>query len=275
MDATWRALAWEAALAAEHMGVGVTALGNTDYARHAFYSQAFFALTIGMERAAKLALVVDHALANNGMFPDTKMLRGYGHHLGKLLEKVDQIAENRKLSEPWTRYPRSTIHDSIVMVLSDFASNITRYYNLDFVTGDEKAQDRDDPIKAWHDGVTSAVLAAHYTPRQKWKHKEDAALIEGLLGNHALVRHHGETGEEINSLEDAAVQSAMRDAAKPWERLYVMQIVRFLAAVLCELGYAAHFVPLPGIPSFSDFFRLYMNEDKYLKGRKAWSIYRL
>jgi len=65
MNETWQALAREAGLAAEHLAIGISALGKANYAQHAYYGQAFFALTIGLERAAKLALVVDHALEHN------------------------------------------------------------------------------------------------------------------------------------------------------------------------------------------------------------------
>src|SRR5262245_16310650 len=66
MTPIWHAVAREAALAAEHLGSGATILGKANYAHHAHYGQAFFDLTIGIERAAKLAFVVDYALDHGG-----------------------------------------------------------------------------------------------------------------------------------------------------------------------------------------------------------------
>ncbi len=62
MNKTWRALAREAGTAAEHLAIGISSLGRANYAQDAYYGQAFFALSIGLERASKLAFVVDHAL---------------------------------------------------------------------------------------------------------------------------------------------------------------------------------------------------------------------
>src|SRR5262245_23587375 len=108
------------------MAIGVTALSRANYAQHAYYGQAFFALTIGFERASKLAIVVDHAVDHDGQFPAHKVLRDYCHRLKELLNDTDRIAERRGLANPDHRLPKSPIHDGIVTVLSDFASNLTR-----------------------------------------------------------------------------------------------------------------------------------------------------
>ena len=97
MNPTWNAIAREAALAAEHLGNGATILGKANYEHHAHYGQAFFSLSTGFERAAKLALVVDHALINAGEFPSTGKIRDYGHNLARLLGQADAIAERRGL----------------------------------------------------------------------------------------------------------------------------------------------------------------------------------
>lgn len=138
MNEIWQALASEAGLAAEHLAIGASTLGKANYAHRAYYGQAFFALTTGLERATKLALVVDHAIEHNGKFPPHSVLRGYGHNLKQLLEQTDKIAERRGLTTTENKRPRTAIHEGIVEVLSDFASNITRYYNLDFVTADPR-----------------------------------------------------------------------------------------------------------------------------------------
>src|SRR5204862_3248532 len=105
--------------------------GRANYAQHAYYGQAFFALSTGIERSCKLALVVDHAIEHGGKFPDNKSVRGYGHSLKRLLDVVDAMAERRGLTAPDGRLPREPIHVGIVATLSKFAENITRYYNLD------------------------------------------------------------------------------------------------------------------------------------------------
>src|SRR5437763_8720749 len=96
----WRALAREAASAAEHMAFGATVLGRANYAQYAYYTQAFFSLSIGFERSAKLALVVDYALDHGGAYPSSKTLKKeYGHDLKRLLTLTEDIAARRKIAE--------------------------------------------------------------------------------------------------------------------------------------------------------------------------------
>lgn len=273
MNETWQALAREAGLAAEHLAIGTSALGKANYAQHAYYGQAFFALTIGLERAAKLALVVDHALEHNGIFPPHDVLRAYGHNLKELLEQADEIAKRRGLSAAEDRLPRTAIHAGIVKVLSDFASNITRYYNLDLVTGDPRTTKQDDPVRAWFELVILPVLAAHYRPRQREMHQRNARLIAQLLGAHTRVLHHTETSDVLDSVYEASMQTGITDFAKPYTRMYVMQIARFLARFLSELGYEAYRCQLETVPHLSEFFAIFNNSDSYFRQRKTWSIY--
>jgi hypothetical protein len=85
MTPTWQALAREATSAAEHMAFGATVLGRANYAQSAYCAQAFFSLSIGFERAAKLALVVDHALQHSGEFPPTRVVRSNRHDAGAVV----------------------------------------------------------------------------------------------------------------------------------------------------------------------------------------------
>jgi hypothetical protein len=96
-DRIWRALTREAASAAEHMAIGATAIGRARYDRASVYAQAFFALSVGFERSAKLALAINHALDGRG-FPGAAELRNYGHDLRRLLHAVENV--RRPASSP-------------------------------------------------------------------------------------------------------------------------------------------------------------------------------
>lgn len=274
MNRTRQALAREAELAAEHLAIGATALGKTNYAQQAYYGQAFFALTIGLERSAKLAMVVDYSLEHNGVFPSYQMIRRYSHNLKELLGKADEIAERRRLSTPEDRLPHTSIHACIVDVLSDFASNLTRYYNLDLITGDPSAIKVVNPVRAWYEQVIIPVLAAHYPQSKKERHQSNARLITQMLGYDAKVLYHSETGEILDSVYEASTQTAITDFVRPYVRMYVMQIARFFSGLLSELGNVAHRCQLEVIPELSEFFAIFNNSDEYFRQRKSWSIYR-
>lgn len=274
-SAKWIALAREAGLAAEHMAIGVTALGRANHAQHAYYSVAFFALSTGLERTAKLVLLVDYALNNRGEFPLEKYFRKDGHNIKKLLGEVDSIAQRRDLIKQNYSLPNDDIHNAIIDILTAFATNITRYYNLDLVAGNSKSPKRDDPMNEWYVRVTLATIEKHYPMKRRQEHEKNAEIMEQLFSDHALVRQHAETGDPISSLYEASTHGAAVEYSIKYVRVYVMQIIRFVSCVLMELGYLSQISQFEDVPYFADFFALFNNEDKYFKQRKTWSIYKL
>ncbi|MBI1956339.1 MAG: hypothetical protein HYS38_08095 [Acidobacteria bacterium] len=261
-------------MAAEHLAIGITALGRANYAQEAYYGQAFFALTVGLERSAKLAFVIDYALQHNGKFPPNKDVRDYAHDLKALLRATDAIAERNGLSSSEERLPQSPIHDAIIEILSEFARNGTRYYNLDFVTGASSSVNKINPLQQWWERVVTPILDRHYKPSYRTRDERRASLIDDLLAGHAIVRHHTEAGQPLESVHDASQRTGATNFAAPYVRMYVMQIVRFIAALLSQLGRLAQAQQLEDIPYLAEFFVIFNNSDQYFKRRKSWSIYR-
>lgn len=269
---TWNALAREAAIAAEHFGAGATIVGKANYAHHAHYGQAFFSLSTGIERGAKLALAVNHALNNEGSFPDAKVLRSFGHKLSDLLAAVNSLGKNMGLPSS-ELMPNSIIHVGIVSVLTEFADNVTRYYNLDFVMGSVHKNAQGDPIASWYELVTLPILEKHLTARSKEKIERNARQISALMEPITLVSHTSETGEHLSSVYDSSVRTGLTEFVNPLVRMYVLQIARFYSHVMSALTYDAYKNRMDFIPHLSEFFAIYNNEDSYLKSRKIWSIY--
>jgi hypothetical protein len=270
VNETWRALAREAALGAEHIAFGATVLGRANYAQHAHYSQVFFSLSVGFERTCKLALLVDHAMDNGGRFPREDAVRSYGHDLASLLSSVEKIAIRRGID---AQIPATQIHKDIISILSDFATNVTRYYNIDVLVGKSTVGPSDDPVATWYRKVTEPILAAHYTERRRDRDTANAHILETLMGPFSRVHHESETGEQIDSLYAGANATAMTKVAKPWERMHVFQIARFVGNIMSDLGGVTQTEGVIEIPYFSEFFAIFRNDDSYFRSRKNWSIY--
>jgi hypothetical protein len=268
MDTSWVALRREATSAGEHLAFGTTVIGRANYAHDAHYTQAFFALSVGFERTAKLAVLVDHAIDNHGAFPSEAEVRKYGHDLDKLLRRVDAIARDRGFT---TRLPESEIHRAIVTMLSDFARNITRYYNLDVVTGASRST-TEDPIARWYASVTTPIIARHLSERTRNRIERNARAVAELTDGLTIVHHHAETGEEIREVNAASMRTGYTEAARPWERMYLLQLARFATQILVELGYVAQGAGMD-VPYFSEIFAIFNNDDSMLRTRKTWSIY--
>jgi len=268
MNEIWQALANEAETAAEQLAVGATALGRASYAERGYYSQGFFALSVGLERSCKLILVLDHAV-REGSFPCERTLRRFGHDLSQLLDAADAVAARLQLPED-ERLPRSPIHEGIVTTLSNFATNVTRYYNLDVLTGAPGVEEREDPIVEWIRRVTQPVLERHYTERAERRHLSRAAALDEIAGPYTVVRFFTEDGTSIDSLAAASMRSAETEFARRWERMYVLQLARFLGSLLGELAFRG--TATQEIPHLSEFFGIFRNSDQYFRERKTWSI---
>jgi hypothetical protein len=268
-DLGFVALLDESALAAEAMAFGATVLGRANYAHQGYYAQAFFSLSVGLERCGKLALVLDHALTNGGSFPSKKTLKTYGHDLQKLLAETEAIASKHGLGA--TR-PASTIHDGIVSTLTDFATNATRYYNLELLAGDPLAVSQASPIASWHRDVSQPIASTHYSDDRRKKDEQKARTLEAFTGSLTSVRFRSEAGDLINSVFEGSRRTAERNAVVPWERMYVMQFGRFFGSVLSELAYQAQAAGML-IPYLFEFFGIFNNDDSYFRSRRTWSIY--
>ncbi len=286
MNDVFHAVARESQIAAEQMAIGATALSKANYAHSGYYSQAFFALTTGFERASKLAILIDDAIDHDGTFTiSAKELRTYGHDLRKLLNKTDEIAERKHLRreaiglppnliQNADRLPRSNIHDSIIAVLSDFANNLTRYYNLGVAIGHGGAERRDDPVASWWKLVVLPVLAAHYRDSQRRSDEREADLIQRLFEEGGVrVTFFAETGETLDSGYAASLRAAETKVAARWTRMYVLQIARFLGTLLIELGREGRFLETPIVPNLAETFGIFYNDDAFFRSRKTWSIY--
>jgi hypothetical protein len=269
LDETWRAVAREAGLAAEHIAFGATALGKANYAQLANYAQAFFSLSVGLERSCKLALLLDYAVDNSGQFPSESYVRRYSHGLERLMSEASNIAARRRYS---SFLPNSTIHQNIINILSEFASNVTRYYNIDVLTRSGQANQPVDPIISWNTRVTALVLQAHYTDRIRTRHEERAQAVQFMMGPHSAVVHSTERGEAIDTMMSGALNTASAAFARRWERMYVLQLGRFLGGVLDKLSEEGQRQGML-IPYIGEIFGIFGSTDAMFRNRQVWSIY--
>ena len=119
-----RLLLIEGSLTAFSLAEGLDCLRKANVYEKGLYYQAFFSLSIGIERLLKLIIIYDYRVKNNGKFPENKEIKTKGHDLHEMFNiVVPSILENN-------------IYNSTISFLSDFAKT-TRYYNLDVLTGKE------------------------------------------------------------------------------------------------------------------------------------------
>jgi hypothetical protein len=119
--------------------------------------------------------------------------------------------------------------------------------------------------------VTLPVLDLHYSKQRAERDGERAVLADQMMGPVASMYGISETGETIRTVADAVLRSLQAEAARPWERMYVMQLARFLGAVIVQLANLARSEGL-AVPVMVEFFYIFEQNDSYFRSRKTWSL---
>ena len=271
LDDCHRAMQYEAQMAAQQFALGVTSLRKASFAKPAFYMQAFFGLSIGLERMCKIVILSAYLIENNGKFPDHQYIRKYGHNLLPLLNKCEKIVKDIELDAEYIKRPSSEIHNNICYVLSKFAVNY-RYHYIDFLTG--TSNKNEDPIALWWKKVAEPILEEYYKPEGVLKKKIEERNIAHLLNDFYLILFRSETGESINDIEKVLKHSRANKIVQKYGGLYALQLGRWLSSIIQELSYiGAYDKGISALFGLNEPFVVFLNKDSLLKRRKRWSIY--
>jgi hypothetical protein len=268
----WRSLQREAQLAGEQVAMGVTVLGKANHAQTGLYSQAFFGISTGLERIGKLIVIADHAIQNIGRFPTNAELRKTKHDLRQILPMCEVIGNTLNPKRAYALRPVDPIHQGIEETLSEFAIK-SRYYNLDYITG--AAGQQTDPINMWWEKVAKPICARHYSERQMKKRSAEAEIVAEIFGAHTFVLHEGENGVGINDLGTFFARGGVTAVVQKYGRFYTLQIVRWLASILSDLShYGGYEKRIEALAGLEEPFMIFRSDDRYLLGRKTYSIYK-
>lgn len=269
----WHFVRQEAMLVRHLVGAGATALGQANYAnKKGEYYRAFFELSVGMERLAKLILVVDYALTHEGKLPNEKYLRDFGHLLKKLFTAVDQVASTHSLKLRYQR-PTDAVAAAIVENLDAFAdAKRGRYANFAALGNPQSGSH--EPIAKWWTEVAEAILRDRYYGKKVQERVEGNARVVGaMLGGYATVRHTTETRERLSDLELASRRTGQTELVQKWARYHALTIVRWLSDVYRELSeFAVYKQNLDAFFGSWEFFDTYRVDDDFMKTRKIWPL---
>lgn len=269
----WHALQREAKLVRHLLGSGVTALGKANYADKAGeYYTAFFGLSVGLERLAKLILVADYAISNNGRMPKQEVVKKFGHNLMDLANTVDKLCASRRLKLNYSR-PADAISAKIIERLDVFAdARRGRYANFGTV-GDPNLS-TEEPIRRWWDDVAELILDTHYRGTATQARVEsNASIVDTLLSRNAAVLYVNETGNTMQDVLSASIRTGQTEIVHKYGRYYILTNVRWLAKVFNDL--ASEAVYTHNIEAFFgvwEHLETFTVDDSFLKKRKIWPL---
>lgn len=265
-----RALSQEAHLAKRLVDSGITNIRAANHSDPGLYYQAFFELSIGIERIGKLILALDCFLTHrrfptDSEFRDATRSSRNQHDLNRLLAAVEEINQRNKFSVgPFPATPE--VGRKILDFLSSFAGQ-DRYHNLSTLsTGGAKVA---DPVATWYSLVLEAVPAAKLRPTPK---EEAYIAFSDYLDNSLFVIMRGETetGGSLTSLRDATAHSFVGTKLSVEGMLLLIHFLRYLSQIINQLSYALNRARVQA-PHFDEFFYMWGNPDSYLRTRKVFT----
>jgi len=236
------------------------------------YYTAFFGLSVGLERLAKLILVADHAISNSGQMPTEKVIRHFGHKLMKLMDAVDAVVEKNSLT---LRYPRPTapICVKIVECLDAFAdASRGRYAN--FAALGDPSLGKEEPIRKWWNVIAEGILQEHYYGKSiQGRVETNARIVDALLAPVSTVHFTNETGDAMQDALTSSVRTGQTKLVQSYGRYYTLMIVRWLSDVFSKLSNLACYTHNVGAFFGSwEYFWTYTVDDSFLKTRKNWPL---
>lgn len=270
----WNALGREASLVSQLIGSGATALGRASYADgFGEYYTAFFGLSIGIERLAKLILIADYALEHGGALPGQGEVRKFGHKLTTLIEKADQIAAKHGLMLEYPK-PADPICWAAVNCLDAFAdASRGRYANFEQI-GNPAFDPNNEPVNRWWIKVVEPVLDKHYRGKSAEAGvRQRAAMIDAMIGHATLVRHVNEQGMMMTSVATASERTGQTTWARKYGRFYTLSVVRWLCDIFEKLiNMAAYDKNIGALFGHNEYFHTYLVPNSFLLNRKEWPL---
>ena len=271
----WRAIALEAKLTRQLCGTGLTAIGRANYADGmGEYYSAFFALSVGIERLAKLILCVEHYMNNAGAFPLEKEMRAYGHKIERLITQIKRIQENRSIELKFG-VADDPICAEIIQFLDVFSdAKRGRYANLGALIS-PNFDARNEPIALWYEKVGQTVLNKHFRGKPiEAKAKKNAETIERLMGGYSIVRHTAEDGTSLNSLSSASYRTAENEILQKFGRFYSFVVIRFLSEIFTSMT-SAYGYSDEGYLWFGHYehFNTFNVPNEFGLNRKIWPLH--
>ncbi|HCA17221.1 MAG TPA: hypothetical protein DEO64_08825 [Alcaligenes faecalis] len=271
----WSALSRESKLVRHLLGSGVTALGRANYADQAGeYYTAFFGLSVGMERLAKLILVADYALSNQGRLPTQSVVKKYGHNIESLLMSISVVSEKHSIKLQYSK-PTTIISAKIVECLDAFAdASRGRYANF-AALGDPNIEGQFEPIRKWWAEVAELILQEHYygKKRAQARVESNAKIVDAMIGNFSVVLHFDEAGGVMSDILSASVRTGQTKYVQKYGRYHALTVIRWMSDIFCELcRKACYEFQISEFFGHHELFWTYTVDDTFLKNRKVWPL---
>ena len=243
-----RLLANEAELTSSMLANGLTSLRKANVYNKGLYYQAFFSLSIGIERLLKIILITRYRCEHNGEFSTDIDLKKMSHNLKLLFEDTG------------IEFEKNSIHQDIVYFLSDFAQN-ARYYNIDVIV--DRNNKFYDPLCEW-----SRIAKRIVDSGKKGKTINNKQELARVIDEFALFNLYDLQGKNITGALDILDMYEFQETIQSYSVHYVFEIITKGVEEIRKLERKKYLMPV-----LSEFFPLYHKNWKpyEIRRKKDWT----
>jgi hypothetical protein len=249
--------------------MGLTDLRNANLGEKGRYYTAFFQLAIGIERMAKLALILDHMAKNSLRPPGKQAVRGYGHDLVSLIAKVKAIsvADGHAFAANFTFNP---LADRVLCFLSDFNEGM-RYANLDALASGSAHR---KPLDEWNQ-ILEHVITTKIQPSTQNRITEQSMTVAQAIEEVTFSLAHDLSGQPLTTATALSTPRLLDAASRHlvWETLGLLAPMRDFIVTSGDSAQqdptctSANVACMPYMSKFFDFIWL---DRTYVFRKKRW-----
>ena len=248
---------------------GLTELRNANLGEEGRYYTGFFQMAIGVERMAKLALILDHMASHSLAAPGQQAIRSFGHDLVTLFSKVAAAAHARGYVFSG-RFSLSSPAKQILEFLSEFAKAM-RYANLDaLATGTRQKE----PVHEWQRILETAMAADVPQSKQRNIACQSAAIASAIQSNSTVIASDLDK-KPLTTTTWFSTPRLYDEAA----RFVIWELVQFLGPlrdfIVAAGNNAAQLRVGQGrttanVPDMSEFYEFLWVDRNYVLRKKRW-----
>jgi len=247
----------------------LTELRNANIGDKGRYYSGFFQLAIGIERLAKLALIIEYMVLHQLQAPGSNYVRRFSHNIDDLFLKLKNLASKRQ-SDTLDSFSLTELPKSILEFISSFAKR-TRYANLD---GLASGRAYNEPVSIWND-ILFRELQINVRPKTIEKAIIERQFIADLISDFTLVRAFDLHNNQMD-IEQWLTIPKLLDMASKYVVLDISQILRPMIDLTNELAWDAREINVEQdhdkckIPELREFFWFLPNDRSYILRKKRW-----
>ncbi|MGO9813160.1 MAG: hypothetical protein ACLP53_20650 [Isosphaeraceae bacterium] len=237
------------------------------------YYVAFFQIAIGIERIAKLAIILDHMIKNDlsplGPKGAKKLQTDWRHGLLRLYDNAESISQSRPITQSIS-FKAKLLHRRMLAFLSDFA-NGGRYENLDSLAAGRSPK---EPFKEWN-AILWEVFKTDLPEERRKTILQDADGLTSSLQGRATVMAHDLDNNPL-SVGSMILLELIMKAIGPYVVWNLVVLLLPITELVSHLADEARRISISKgnqamtIPHIDEFYEFLSPDQAYVLSRTSW-----